>query len=130
MTLIHPGPAGSAETATGQRLPPIRIPPTCVQLDGEQQPGISPAGTAGAAGGGGGGRREMRGKIVEECHIGLVQLKPGQPVVVDDMPAPATPEVSQHTYIHTYINQQRERSPQPPTHYSYIIYMRRTQAGL
>ena len=58
----------------------------------------------------------MRGKIVEECHIGLVQLKPGQPVVVDDMPAPATPEVSQHAYIH----QPTTRSPQPPTHYSYI----------
>lgn len=55
----------------------------------------------------------MRGKIVEECHIGLVQLKPGQPVVVDDMPAPATPEVSQHAYIHTSTNNEISAATHP-----------------
>lgn len=74
-------------------LPPLRIPPKYIQIDGTDQPGTIPKGTGAV------GRLPLRGVIVEECHVSChtdrdILLGPGRAVMLDDTPAPATPEVN------------------------------------
>jgi hypothetical protein len=86
---------GSVEQPTGETLPPVRIPPKCVQLDGTDNPGTVPSGVHN-----GGDGLPLRGVIVEECHVSCktdrdILLGLGRPVIIDDTPAAGTPEVKQ-----------------------------------